>query len=50
MPMPSASPFGCNLIVAREALGTPRIFTLDRRHFSTYRLYDCESFEIVPEA
>jgi len=36
------------LVAAAERIGTRRIFTLDRRHFLTYRLYDRESFQIVP--
>ena len=37
-----------SLVALAEAVGTRRIFTLDRRHFLTYRLYDRESFQIVP--
>lgn len=36
------------LVVLGEQLQTSRIFTLDLRHFLMYRLYDRESFEIVP--
>lgn len=36
------------LVAAGERLRISRIFTLDRRHFLTYRLYDREPFEILP--
>ena len=40
-----------SLIVAAEALGTTHMFTLDRRHFETYRIrkgHRYYSFSVVP--
>ena len=40
-----------SLIVAAERLGTRRIFTIDRRHFESYRVqrgYRHYSLEILP--
>lgn len=37
-----------SLVALGEHTETRRIFTLDRRHFLTYRLYDRLPFEIVP--
>jgi uncharacterized protein len=36
------------LVALAEQLMTPRVYTLDRRHFLMYRLYDRQSFEIIP--
>lgn len=37
-----------SLVAAAERLRTNRVFTLDRRHFQTYRLHDREAFDLVP--
>lgn len=36
------------LVAAAEVLQSSRIFTLDSRHFRMYRLFDRQTFEILP--
>ena len=36
------------LVALGEELGTDRVFTLDRRGFSTYRLNRRKAFQIIP--
>jgi len=36
------------LVVLGEDLGTDRVFTLDRRGFSTYRLHGKKPFHLIP--
>lgn len=36
------------LVVSGEELGTHRVFTLDRRGFSVYRLHQRKPFQILP--
>lgn len=37
-----------SLVAAAEVLKVSKIFTLDRRDFEVYRIYDKKPFEIVP--
>ena len=37
-----------SLVAVAESLGTRQIFTLDRRHFSVYRLANGLGLELVP--
>ena len=38
-----------NLIAIAERLGTTRIATLDRAHFTVVRPAHCNAFDLVPE-